>query len=288
MGRALGRSGARRRRRRAPRRGDLPAPQAAGRHPSGGLHRSRRIGRQSRTLPRQQLGQEPRADRRRHPSQGRGLRVLQHLRRLRPAAVRPAGRGAQDRADQSLRRLQGERGARPGGRDLARPALGFPALLQRHGRRRRRRDRRGARAGDPSAAARRRCRARPARGPDRARRGLPDPGRLVRARFRACLGSCRCPSQGRAMADAPETRSWPSRRVQPGLRRRIQRQAGGPGDRPFGRPAGTACLRRAPAGGFAPTGGLHRQGAARFGMDALRGLETQIEDTVRWRRAMVR
>ena len=35
-----------------------------------------------------------------------------------------------------------------------------------------------------------------------------------------------------------------------------------------GRPAGAACLRRAPAGGFAPTGGLHRQGAARSGMDA--------------------
>ncbi len=66
------------------------------------------------TLPAQQCRQEPRADRRRRAPQRRGFRLLQHLRRLRPAANRTAGRVPPPRADQSLCLLQGERRTSPG------------------------------------------------------------------------------------------------------------------------------------------------------------------------------
>ena len=57
--------------------------------------------------------------------------------------------------------------------------------------------------------------------------------------------------------------------------------------RSVGRPVPHVFGARRP-GQFAPAGGLYRQGATRSGMDAARGLEMQIEDTVRWRRAMAR
>ena len=68
--------------------------------------------RPARALHAQQRHQDRRADRRGAAPRRRGVRLLQHLRRLRPAAVGPAGRDASDRADQSLCRVQGEGRAR--------------------------------------------------------------------------------------------------------------------------------------------------------------------------------
>ena len=108
------------------------------------------------------------------PAQGRGLRVLEHLRRLWPAAVGPAGRIASDRADQSLRRLEGKRRTRAGLGRLAWPARRIAALFQRHRRGRRSRDRRGSRPGNPSPASRGRRGPRSACLPRRARVRLSD------------------------------------------------------------------------------------------------------------------
>ena len=80
-------------------------------------------------------------------------------------------------------KAQGRAGARRGRR--SRPALGVVALLQRRRRRLRRDDRRGARSGDPSAAAGRRCRAWPR--PGRSRCSAPI---IRRPTARASATSC--------------------------------------------------------------------------------------------------
>ncbi len=186
LGGALGpaRTG-RHRRRRAPRRGLQPA-QAAGNRASGGLHRGRRIGAGARALPAQQCGQDGTADRRGLAPRCRGLRLLEHLRRLRPAAVGAAVGSARHRADEPLRRVQGagRDGARQGG--VAGPARSLAALLQRRRRRCGWRDRRGAPAGNAPFAARGRRRPGLGTAAHPARHRLSDRGRLVRARLHPC------------------------------------------------------------------------------------------------------
>ena len=93
----------------------------------------------------------------------------------------------------------------------------------------------------------------------------------------------------RAMADAPEARPRPARRVQPGLRQPATVSSRW-SRRSAVRSAGRFRMSSARAGpAICPSlVGCIAQGARDLGWTPLRGLETQIEDTVRWRRAMVR
>ena len=174
--------------------------------------------------------------------------------------------------------------ARSPSRGGTRPALGVAALLQCRRRRRRRRDRRGAPAGDPSAAARRRRRARPRRRRSPCSAPTIRRRRLVRARLRPCQRPRRRPSAGARLAAAQQ----PAR----GLHEAFNlgsgsgysvRQAIAETARIAGRPCRTRSGRAGRAIRPSWSATSPRPGASSAG-SRQRDLAAQIEDTLRWRR----
>ena len=234
-------------------------------------------------LSQQQCRQEPRPDRSSVTAQGRSVRVLQHLRRLRPAANRAAGRIAQDRADQPLCRLQGERRTRPRSGGLAGPANRVVALLQRHGCGRGGGNRRGPRAGNPSSAARRRggqarrlsCTVRtirPRTVPACATTSITDLGRPIWAR---CNGSWAGPRGRHEVFNLGSGTGHSVRQVVDSIGRIV------------GRPVPHVYGARRPGDSPRLVGCIDKA-RRELGWTPVRSLETQIEDTVRWRMSMQR